>query len=134
VIINVISFRDVGFMYKIYKKGALDSQVIKFTSCLLPWSVVLWLLPPLKLYHIAESDVNHLNSIILYKIYDTIYLFTSIIVGCPTKDFCEFALTELHTPVWNIVGMRRTSRIEIKMSSLYIVVTFFFKLGSKVKI
>jgi hypothetical protein len=23
----------------------------------------------------------------------------SIIVGCPTKDFCEFALTELHTPV-----------------------------------
>ena len=21
------------------------------------------------------------------------------IVGCPTKDFCEFALTELHTPV-----------------------------------
>jgi hypothetical protein len=25
------------------------------------------------------------------------YLF--IIVGCSTKDFCEFALTELHTPV-----------------------------------
>ena len=45
------SFRAVGFMYKIYKKGALDSQpqVIKFTSGLLPWSVVLWLLPALKL-------------------------------------------------------------------------------------
>jgi hypothetical protein len=33
--------------------------------------------------------------------------------------------TELHTPVWYIVGMRTTSRIEIKMSSLCIVVTFF---------
>jgi len=22
-----------------------------------------------------------------------------LLVGCPTKDFCEFALTELHTPV-----------------------------------
>ena len=25
------------------------------------------------------------------------------LVGCPIKDFCEFALTELHTPVWYIV-------------------------------
>ena len=58
----------------------------------------------------------------------------TLLVWCPTKDFCEFALTKLHTPVWYIVGMRRTSRIEIKMLSLCIVVTFFFKLGSKVKI
>ena len=34
MIINVISFRAVGLMHKIYKKGALDSQVIKFTSWL----------------------------------------------------------------------------------------------------
>ena len=53
------------------------------------------------------------------------------LVGCPTKDFCEFALTELHTPVWYIVGMRRTSRIEIKMSSLCIVVTFFLNWGQR---
>jgi hypothetical protein len=51
--------------------------------------------------------------------------FMSFIVGCLTEDFCEFALTELHTPVWYIVGKRRTSRIEIKMSSLCIVVTVF---------
>jgi hypothetical protein len=32
VIINVISFRAVGFMYKISKKGALDSYIMA-TSC-----------------------------------------------------------------------------------------------------
>jgi hypothetical protein len=57
--------------------------------------------------------------------------YMNIIVGCPTKDFCEFALTELHTPVWYIVGMRRTSRIEIKMSSLCIVVTSFLNWGQR---
>jgi hypothetical protein len=30
-------------------------------------------------WNIAESGVNHLNSIILNKIYDTLYLFTYII-------------------------------------------------------
>ena len=51
VIINVISLRAVRFMYKIYKKGALDSQpqVIKFTSCFPVVGGSLRLLPPLKL-------------------------------------------------------------------------------------
>ena len=57
--------------------------------------------------------------------------FVTLIVGCPTNDFCEFALTELHTPVCYIVGMRRTSCIEIKMSSLGIVVTFFLDWGQR---
>jgi hypothetical protein len=48
--VNVIIFRAVGFMYKIYKKGALDSQLqmIKFTICLPVVGGSLRLLPPLK--------------------------------------------------------------------------------------
>jgi hypothetical protein len=65
-----------------------------------------------------------------WKFCSFVYLVIQI-VGCPTNDFCEFALTELHTPVWYIVGMRRTSCIEIKMSSLCIVVTFFLNWGQR---
>jgi hypothetical protein len=57
---------------------------------------------------IVQTDMSESNYMIYCFIPDIVH-----IVGCPTKDFCEFALTELHTPVWYIVEMRRTSRIEI---------------------
>jgi hypothetical protein len=42
---------------------------------------------------------NNLQPVIARYFADNEYVFQGDIVGCPTKDFCEFALTELHTSV-----------------------------------
>jgi hypothetical protein len=52
------------------------------------------LLITLILYYASENHENPHT-----QLHNIPSAHTSILVGCPTKDFCEFALTELHTPV-----------------------------------
>ena len=53
----------------------------------------------MQLCHKIVIYVVNLVYIAYIHILIAIVLQWAFIEGCPTKDFCEFALTELHTPV-----------------------------------
>jgi hypothetical protein len=106
VIIKVISFRAVGFMYKIYKKGAFDSQpqAIKFMNC---WFVF---------------KVNVLTLYIINKNYQWILTFGLLKYMLPSKLLGLFSYTcmlqfgerALQLPVkctWDFLHLRGLSVI-----------------------